>query len=41
MDKDNVKKSVDAIREECDSIEEEAEPKRTKTYGDPCVTILD
>ena len=36
----NIQGSVDKIREECDSIEEEIEPKKAKTFGDP-IAILD
>jgi hypothetical protein len=35
----SIKKSVDNIREECDSIEEEIEPKKARTHGDPIVQL--
>lgn len=34
-----IKEAVENIRTECDSIEEEIEPKRAKTYGDPVVML--
>jgi len=34
-----IKKSIENIREECDNIEEEIEPKRAKTKGDPVVEL--
>ena len=37
---EKIKKSVEKIRNECDTIEEEIEPKKGKTLGDPCC-ILD
>jgi len=39
MAKEDIKKSVDNIRDECDSIEEQVEPKKAKTYGDPIVEL--
>ena len=39
MTKEDIKNSVDNIREECDNIEEEIEPKKVKTYGDPIVEL--
>lgn len=37
---EKIKKSVEKIRNECDTIEEEIEPKKARTYGDP-LCILD
>ena len=34
-----IKESVEKIREECDNIEEEIEPKRARTNGDPVVKL--
>ena len=34
-----IKESVEKIREECDNIEENIEPKKAKTYGDPVVNL--
>lgn len=34
-----VKKNLDNIRNECDEIEEQIEPKKAKTYGDPIVQL--
>lgn len=34
-----IKESVEKIREECDSIEEQIEPKKAKTFGDPVCII--
>lgn len=38
---EKIKKSVDNIREECDEIENEIEPKKVKTRGDPVVRFMD
>lgn len=34
-----IKESVENIREECDKIEEEIEPKKARTYGDPVCEV--
>ena len=34
-----IKESIDSIREECDNIEEEIEPKSVETRGDPVVRM--
>jgi len=39
MADEKIQKSIDGIREECDSIEEEIEPKKSVCRGDPCVTL--
>lgn len=36
---EQIKKSVSNIRKECDNIDEEIEPKKVKTAGDPVVEI--
>lgn len=37
--KEKIKQSVDKIRDECDEIEEEVEPKKVSTRGDPIAKI--
>jgi len=39
MAKEDIQKSVDSIRDECDEIEEEIKPKRVSTRGDPICKI--
>jgi len=47
MGKEDIQNSIDNIREECDNIEDgltedgddEVEPKKAKTRGDPLVTL--
>ena len=39
MTREDIKKSVDKIREECDEIEEYIRPKMARTRGDPVVEL--
>lgn len=39
MSRENIKESVDKIRDECNNIEEEIEPKKVSTRGDPIVRL--
>ena len=39
MKDEQIKQSIDNIREECDTIEEEIEPKEATVRGDPMVTL--
>ena len=34
-----INKSIEKIRDECDNIEEEIEPKNAKIRGDPVVIL--
>lgn len=36
---ENIKDSVDKIRDECDEIEEQVKPKQVRTRGDPIVYL--
>lgn len=40
VDKESIKESLDNIREEADSIEEEIKVKKAKTRGDPVVEFM-
>ena len=39
LENEEIRTSVKKIREECDNIEDEIEPKEVQTRGDPVVRI--